>query len=914
MNTDRRRQTEPIVPLARSLIQRLFLLLLILAASGAMVNYKYLVKKSETQFKEQIREYITQRGRRESELFSLARDNLLNLRKTFLNRALDKRNNPKTCNLPNPLIVNHPELGISIPPRTRLTPEARHRVRIARSLILEYGPAWKSRLENLWFMGRNRLTMTYWPDIQWTPERASALNAEKINWFDKTDMEHNPGRGVVWTGLYFDALSGKWLITAALPVDMGTQQVGTVGTDLECRNFFYRNLSDSAVSSYSMILSPEGRIIVHPYKIAQCISSRNPSYTVEAARDPHLTAVFKKIKSLGRLPAVVDLPEYDEILAVTRIDGPGWYLVSVFYKSLLSEAATEKIMFATLMGLGFLLISLLAAAFLVQQHISDPLHILTRAAEDLNAPKGLDAPRTTLEHLEPHSRRRDEVGVFMRTFIRMGRRLERLHHAQNQTRKDLEDTVRIRTRDLERAKQTAEAANLTKTRFLANMSHELRTPLNVILGFSHLMEKDPDLTPEQKENLGHIHHSGDQLLALIDDVLDMSKIESGKTVFHGEKFHLAQLLEQVAAMFRHRAREKALTFTLNPAPELPAVIFGDKQKLRQVLTNLLSNAMAYTAKGSVTLTVSPGLLPQAPSLNLMPLIPDQWIRFAVKDTGPGIARADMATLFNHFTTAARTRKSGTGLGLAISRNFVRIMGGELDVTSRRGQGATFYFDLPVQVLPDAPQPPTAPRPLPTGIAPNQTVPSILLVEDHTETRLVFTKLLKQVGFTVHTAENGRQGLAQFKALHPDVVLMDIRMPVMDGMSATRKIKALDQGKSVPVIALTAHAFESEHEKILAAGCDAVIRKPLDEAVLFDTLARFTGVAYLRPAQAAPTLSPRQAARLKQACIELDQSRVLEEIQNLNAPELARQLKPLAQDFRFEEILGILNSHGRSHDH
>ncbi|MCG8564826.1 MAG: response regulator [Desulfobacterales bacterium] len=905
--------TTRFTPLSKTLIKRLFVFLAALAVTVTLVNYKYLIRKSEAQYQEQLREYIIQRGKRESELFSLARDNLLNMRREFLLRLSSDpgeasglgHGHPKAC-------LDQCVLHSGLSRASRISPETRHTLKVAHDLILEYGPPWRSRFENLWFMGRDQLTMTYWPAMEWSPGRAMSVTNTQENWFNKTNQDSNPGREIVWTGLYFDARAGKWMITAALPVDLGPNHVGTLGTDLECRDFFYRNLSDSAVSSYSFILGREGQIIVHPYKIAQCISSRNPSYTVALAKDPHLTAAHEKLKDIAAFPAVIDMPEFDELLAVTPIEGPGWYLFSVCYKSMFADQVAENMWFTLAMGTAFLMVSLLAVALLVRRHISLPLGVLTRAAERFNTPLGTPGMEADLNYLRPYGNRRDEVGLLMRTFIRMAHRLNRLYEAQEDARQHLEETVRHRTRDLEKAKGIAEAANQDKTRFLANMSHELRTPLNVILGFSQLMERQGKLTPEQRENLGYIQHSGAQLLDLINDVLDMSKIESGKTVFYGERFDLTLFLENIAAMFRPRAGEKSIEFILDTPAHLPRVIRGDKRKLRQVLVNLLGNALTYTTSGHVRLGVEPVNPPETQAT--LPQEAHQWLCFTIADSGTGIAPADMETIFNHFTRGGRHQGAGSGLGLAISRNFVQVMGGSLEVQSHLGKGATFYFTLPIQTPAGPPPQSDASHPLPTGLSPDHPTPKILLVEDHGESRIVFTKLLTGLGFQVETATNGQEGVDQFRAQAPDLILMDIRMPVMDGLAATREIKASPGGQTTPIIALTAHAFENEHEKILEAGCDHVVRKPLNEAALLDALAAHGNVCFTHgapPAEpvhgeaGAVELAPELKADLIQACTLLDQERVQALIQTISHPETAGQLEALARDFRFDLILDAL---------
>lgn len=938
-----------LVPLSHTIIKHLFVLFAALIIGITLIINNYLSRKMEGQFHDQLQEYIIQRGKRESELFSLARDNLIRLKNEF---SFQYQNDPRSdfTDWFNSHLTPQPDgtlrssqkyfdgvwtpdgtyehgMGMVVGPEVEITGEIKRRMGIAHGLILKYGPAWRSRFVNLWFVGPEKISLNYWPDIEPGSRISSDFGGQEREWFSDTQREKSPGQQILWTGFYFDSLSGQWMISAALPIEINGQKIGSIGTDIECGDFFNRNLSDSAVSSYSIILDQDGYIIVHPYKIAETISSRNPRFTVDLAKDANLSFLYKKIKSVSVFPAIIENNENDELIAVTKIEGPDWYLASVYYKALFKDQIMTDVLFTITLGLGSLIAALFIIYLVVKKNISQPLGVLTNSAENFNAFSREENNETHALQLESLETRSDEFGLLSRTFTQAGTRLRKVYQDLDNARLNLEAQVSERTWDLAQAKKAAETANRDKSRFLANMSHELRTPLNVILGFSHLMEQDVSLTPDQCENLRVIHESGDQLLSLINDVLDLSKIENQKIVFTPENFDLFHFLDNLAAMFQQGAGQKKLAFTLESGSDLPRYIQTDKIKLRQVMINLLGNAVKYTDKGTVSLTVS--LV--APPFDRLPSdrtgipvkTPGAWIRFQTRDTGIGIDPRDMDIIFNRFVRAryGPPGGTGTGLGLTISRHFVRVMGAELNAASEPGQGTAFFFDLPVGIVTSRDIKAPARRRMPLGLTPGQPPCSVLIAEDHEHSRMFLTKLLTRVGFKVHTVENGRAAVDTFFCLKPDLVLMDIRMPVMDGLAAAKKIKAGQNGQHTPIIAITAHAFEKEQIRILSAGFDDFIPKPLDEANLFECLYQHLGVAFtytadldrerLVPPLSSKGLDPDRVARLpdllreelKSASAELNQEQTLaciEKIKKTDKP-MAEHLALLANEFKFEEI-------------
>jgi signal transduction histidine kinase/CheY-like chemotaxis protein/ligand-binding sensor domain-containing protein len=394
----------------------------------------------------------------------------------------------------------------------------------------------------------------------------------------------------------------------------------------------------------------------------------------------------------------------------------------------------------------------------------------------------------------------------------------------------LEAKIRERTIDLAAAEARAVQANRAKSVFLANMSHELRTPLNAVLGSAQLMERSRTLARDERDRLAVIRRAGEHLLGLINDVLSISKIEAGKLAISSAPFDPRAMLDSVAELIRVRTEAAGLQFLVDVDPHLPHAVSGDEGKLRQVLINLLGNAVKFTHSGSIALRAS-------------------WsggrATFEVADTGAGIGEHELATLFEAFVQTATgvQSKEGTGLGLTISRELVRLMGGDIEVESAPGIGTTFRFDV---ALPAAAR--LAPRDerRVIGLAPGEARRRIGIVDDVAENRALLRQLLATAGFDVADAANGEEAIALWRDWRPDLLFMDQRMAGIGGAEATRRIRAeeAESGRArTSIVALTASAFEHERAAILANGADDFVMKPYTESVIFDTIARHLGVRY-----------------------------------------------------------------------
>jgi signal transduction histidine kinase/ActR/RegA family two-component response regulator len=666
---------------------------------------------------------------------------------------------------------------------------------------------------------------------------------------------------LIWRIYAYPEIEGYVAASLNTPIyDRNRKFLGVLGVDLKLPNISdFLNRLHISPGTKIYILERDGMLIASsapekPYKI---VKGENRRIRVDELKDPLILGTQQQI--LQRFPKLSQIQEkqrfsfqlggngfenflqpqnhFVQVLPWKDPYGLDWLIVIAVPESDFMAQINANNRTTTMLALGALILSTLLG-LLTARWITKPIARLSSASQAIAS--GDFAQTVEIERIA-------ELRTLARSFNQMGNQIKTSFNAIVEMKDDLEHRVIQRTAELQQAKEAADRANQAKSDFLASMSHELRTPLNGLLGYAQILQRDRSLEFKQKVGVNIIHQCGIHLLALINDILDIAKIEARKLELYPKDFHLASFLHDLQAICRIKAEQKELLFDYEIQNTLPVAIQGDENRLRQVLLNLINNAIKFTDSGRVTFIIQALDEAKPDSQGVV----RQTLRFEVVDTGIGIQPDQIDKIFLPFEQVSElARKAeGTGLGLAITQQLVEMMGGQIQVESQYGKGSKFWFDLSFEVIQDWSIPAASARQTVMGYEGDRR--KILIVDDRWENRSILVNFLEPLGFEIAEAIHGQQGLETAKSWQPDAIVTDLVMPVMDGFAMTAALRQIPAFETIPIIASSASVFNFSRQQSQDSGCTDFLPKPVQTDSLLALLKNHLSLAWIIEIEAAP---------------------------------------------------------------
>lgn len=887
--------------LTRTTLIKMGIRIAMIIVAVTAISYWHVMSNFEAQTVEQLEKYIVERGRKESQLFQLAQDNLTIFKQDFLRRVknadekyLENRFDQVFQKLDDGSTRMPPEYynGIQqtdgsiiegmtgyIHTGASITPKFRQLFAIGYDMIIAYGPAWFHRFDNLYLVSPDSSILIYWPGVDWYLNIPADVDRRDEEWVYTATPEHNPNRELTWTGLFYDKPPNSWMVSCIQPIDLDGQDHVLVGVDILLNELFEQTINDHLEGANNMIFREDGRLIVHPNYMDK-MPETNGLFDISQYGDDYLKNVFKLVKQKSSDTIVIENTKDNEYLAVTKIEGPDWYLVTAYPKSLLAHLAFDTARFILILGMISLLIEIMMIFVVLRRQIAQPLQEFVSATQQIGT-GNFSVEATQYLPLTRH----DEIGELAQSFNGMAEQLKASF-----------DSLETKNSDLQRLNQL-------KDEFLANTSHELRTPLNGIIGIAESLREGiaGQLSDQANQNLTMIISSGKRLSALINDILDFSKLKHQKMELQLKSVGLRELVEVVLTLSQPLVAKKPVELHNAITPDLPPAK-ADENRLQQILYNLIGNAIKFTERGKIEISAQV-------IENIEGIQNRRGLAVTVSDTGIGIPKDQQDRVFESFEqiegNAAR-KYSGTGLGLAVTKQLIQLHNGNIWVESTLGQGSQFTFTLPISDEPvseplsdihsqlsevqstnnfdiETPVPPS----LLNQIARTPGQLKILIVDDEPVNRQVIANFLSLPEYNIIQATSGMEAISMIEdGLMPDAILLDVMMPRMTGYEVTKTLRDKWQLTELPILLLTAKNQVEDLVIGLEVGANDYLTKPISKNELLARLKTHLNIKRLREENLRMGAELNVSRRLQQMLLPTEK-----ELQQIDGLDIAGFMEP-----------------------